>query len=258
MTEGLKQIDIKMPKQRHNSKPVELLNQIKMSNKEGIYLLIDFHPFLDDPVHVRLLKDIALMKGESLQRIVLISHEIELPEELQRYSARFELSMPDHSQIEKGISVGQNDGGTSSRMLGKMLTWMPENKERVFIVATANDIEMLPPELIRKGRLDEIFFVDLPDSKTREIIFIIHLVKREQDPKCFNIASLVEKSDGFSGSEIEQAIVSSFYASFAQKTALSDSFLIEELAKTSPLFIVMTEKIESLRFWAQSRIVIAN
>ena len=338
VTEGLKRIDVDMPAQRHNSKPVELLNQIKMSRHEGIYLLLDFHPFLDDPLHVRLMKDIALMKGDAFHHVVLISHEIELPEELERYSARFELSMPDHSQIEmmvrsgvkswsrknkdlrivvdkkffnqfveslvglpiddarrlikgaieddgvlnesdlgnimqakfdlldqggvlsfeydtakfadvggleglkewlqfrreifsgeiqdsgldapkgimllgvqgcgkslaakavagswgvpllrfdfgslyskfygeseknlreslkmaelmspcvlwideieKGISVGDNDGGTSSRMLGTILTWMSENKEKVFIVATANDIEALPPELIRKG-----------------------------------------------------------------------------------------------------------
>ncbi len=106
VTEGLKRLDVDMPAQRHNSKPVELLNQIKMSRHEGIYLLLDFHPFLDDPLHVRLMKDIALMKGDAFHHVVLISHEIELPEELERYSARFELSMPDRSQIEMMVRSG--------------------------------------------------------------------------------------------------------------------------------------------------------
>ncbi|MFT5425527.1 MAG: AAA+ superfamily predicted ATPase [Gammaproteobacteria bacterium] len=445
VTEGLKRLDVDMPAQRHNSKPIELLTQIKMTRDASIYLLIDFHPFLDDPVHVRLLKDIALLKGESLQHIVLISHEIKLPEELERYSARFELSMPDRSliemmvrseakswatrnkdlrivvekkffnqlveslvglpvddarrlikgaieddgalnysdlsnimqakfnlldqggvlsfeydtakfadvggleglkewlqfrreifngeiqnpgldapkgimllgiqgcgkslaakavagswgvpllrldfgslyskfygeseknlreslkmaelmspcvlwidEIEKGISVGENDGGTSSRMLGTILTWMSENKEKVFIVATANNIEALPPELIRKGRLDEIFFVDLPDSKTRELIFGIHLDKRKQNQDSFNIESLGVKSAGFSGSEIEQAVVSSLYSALAQKIPLNETHLLDELGKTRPLSIVMAEKIESLRSWAEGRTVSAN
>ena len=129
---------------------------------------------------------------------------------------------------------------------------------KVFIVATANDIEALPPELIRKGRLDEIFFVDLPDSKTRGIIFRIHLAKREINPDDFNLETLAEKSPGFSGAEIEQAIVSSLYSALAQKTTLTETHLFEELVKTRPLSIVMAEKIESLRCWAQDRTVSAN
>jgi len=97
---------------------------------------------------------------------------------------------------------------------------------KVFIVATANDIEALPPELIRKGRLNEIFFVDLPDSKTRGIIFGIHLDKREINPDDFNLETLAEKSHGFSGAEIEQAIVSSLYSALAQKTTLTETHLI--------------------------------
>ena len=445
VTEGLKRLDVEMPAQRHNSKPIDLLTQIKSTKHDGIYLLLDFHPFLDDPVHVRLLKDIALMQADVFHHIVLISHEIELPEELVRYCARFELSMPDPSQIEmmvrseakrwasinpgvrivvdkkflnqmveslvglpvddarrlikgaiaddgalsqsdlsiimqakfklldqggvlsfeydtakfadvggleglkqwlqfrreifsgeiqnpgldtpkgimllgvqgcgkslaaksvagtwgvpllrldfgslyskfygeseknlreslemaelmspcvlwmdeieKGISVGENDGGTSSRMLGTVLTWMAENKEKVFIVATANNIEALPPELVRKGRLDEIFFVDLPDSQTRGTIFEIHLAKRELKPVNFNIETLAENSVGFSGAEIEQAIVSSLYSALAQKIELNESHLLEELSRTRPLSIVMAEKIESLRAWAENRTVSAN
>jgi SpoVK/Ycf46/Vps4 family AAA+-type ATPase len=161
-------------------------------------------------------------------------------------------------EIEKGISVGENDGGTSSRMLGTILTWMSENKEKVFIVATANNIEALPPELIRKGRLDEIFFVDLPDSKTRELIFGIHLDKRKQNQDSFNIESLGVKSAGFSGSEIEQAVVSSLYSVLAQKIPLNETHLLDELGKTRPLSIVMAEKIESLRSWEEGRTVSAN
>ena len=161
-------------------------------------------------------------------------------------------------EIEKGISVGENDGGTSRRMLGTILTWMAENKEKVFIVATANDIGALPPELIRKGRLDEIFFVDLPDSETRKIIFRIHLGKRKLNPDDFNVELLAEKSPGFSGSEIEQAVVSSLYSSLAKKTALNESHLLDELAKTRPLSVAMEEKIESLRSWAKNRTVSAN
>ena len=479
VTEGLKRLDVDMPAQRHNRKPVELLTQIKITRHEGIYLLLDFHPFLEDPLHIRLMKDIALRQGNSSQHIVLISHDIELPEELERFSARFELSMPDRSQIEmmvrseakrwskrnadlrivvdkkflnqmvesliglpiddarrlikgaieddgalnesdlsnimqakfklhdvakirfiqctiifnsalnesdlsnimqakfklldqggvlsfeydtakfadvgglgslkkwlqirkgifsdeiqnpgldapkgimllgvqgcgkslaaravagtwgvpllrldfgslyskyygeseknlreslkmaelmspcvlwideieKGISVGENDGGTSRRMLGTILTWMAENKEKVFIVATANDIGALPPELIRKGRLDEIFFVDLPDSETRKIIFRIHLGKRKLNPDDFNVELLAEKSPGFSGSEIEQAVVSSLYSSLAKKTALNELHLLDELAKTRPLSVVMEEKIESLRSWAKNRTVSAH
>ena len=133
-----------------------------------------------------------------------------------------------------------------------------EDKEKVFIVATANDIEALPTELIRKGRLDEIFFVDLPDSKTRQIIFNIHLNKRNQNGNDFNIKLLAEKSAGFSGSEIEQAVVSSLYSALAKKTALKESHILDELDRTRPLSVVMAEKIDSLRSWALNRTVSAN
>jgi len=161
-------------------------------------------------------------------------------------------------EIEKGISVADNDGGTSARILGTLLTWMAENKASVFIVATANDIESLPPELIRKGRLDEIFFVDLPDDETRKLIFSIHLKKREQDMSSFNLDKLVEHSSGFSGSEIEQAVVSALYTAHAQKSQLTDKIIIEELSRTRPLSVVMAERINNLRVWARDRTVLAN
>ena len=445
VTEGLKRLDIDKPAQLHNRKPIELLTQIKMTSDPGIYVLIDFHPYIDDPMHTRLLKDITLMHVDVPHKIVMVSHELKIPEELDRSCARFNLSLPDRSQlevmirheakiwsmknnnlritaekkiidqlienllglpqddakrlirnaiqddnvldesdlkevmqvkfkllnlggilsfefdtarfadvgglkklkkwldvrkdvftgeltsaglespkgimllgvqgcgkslaakavagawgipllrmdfgslynkyygeteknlreslktaeimspcvlwideIEKGISVADNDGGTSARILGTLLTWMAENKASVFIVATANDIESLPPELIRKGRLDEIFFVDLPDDETRKLIFSIHLKKREQDMSSFNFDKLVEHSSGFSVSEIEQAVVSALYTAHAQKSQLTDKIIIEELSRTRSLSVVMAERINNLRVWARDRTVLAN
>jgi SpoVK/Ycf46/Vps4 family AAA+-type ATPase len=132
---------------------------------------------------------------------------------------------------------------------------MAERKSRVFLVATANDITRLPPELIRKGRMDEIFFVDLPESKVREQIFAIHLGKRQQNPEGFDLTQLAEASDGFSGAEIEQAVVSALYSAAAQEQPLDNLHLLQELADTSPLSVVMAENLQQLRAWAADRTV---
>ena len=161
-------------------------------------------------------------------------------------------------EIEKGIAAGDYDSGTSRRVLGTLLTWMAERKKPVFMVATSNDISSLPPELIRKGRLDEIFFVDLPDKKTREEILKIHLTKRSLDYKNFDIIRLAEATSGFSGAEIEQIIVSGLYHAEAADQPLSSKHFMEEIARTSPLSIVMAEKISELREWATGRTVLAN
>ncbi|MCG8668910.1 MAG: AAA family ATPase [Pseudomonadales bacterium] len=161
-------------------------------------------------------------------------------------------------EIEKGISVEENDNGTSKRLLGTLLTWMAERTTSVFIVATSNDISRLPPELVRKGRLDEIFFVDLPDFEVRELIFEIHLKKRFVDPEKFDIERLALAADGFSGAEIEQAIVAGLYASHAQETELDTLHILDEISNTSPLSVVMAEKIRQLRAWADERTVSAN
>ena len=116
----------------------------------------------------------------------------------------------------------------------------------------------MPPELLRKGRLDEIFFVDLPNQETREIIFNIHIEKREQDAKKFDIRQLAEKSDGFSGAEIEQAIVSALYRAHAAGQKLSDMHIIDEIEKTRPLSVVMAEQVQALREWAMDRTVLAD
>ncbi|MCG7996830.1 MAG: AAA family ATPase [Candidatus Thiodiazotropha taylori] len=159
-------------------------------------------------------------------------------------------------EIEKGLSTDV-DGGPSTRILGTLLTWMAERSSRVFLVATANDIEKLPPELLRKGRFDEIFFVDLPDQEVREAIFHIHLSMRDQEPRGFDLVKLTEASEGFSGAEIEQAIVSALYSSYASKQSLDTAHILSEIEQTRPLSVLMAEKIDYLRDWASSRTVTA-
>lgn len=439
VTEGLQRLDLNFEAQKFSSKPGDVLGNIKAGANTGIFLLLDFHPYLDDPMHVRLLKDIALVHDRTHQTIVLISHDIEIPPELKNFSARVELDLPDESslkkivketakswqvsyrkkvtadeksldllvknlagltfsearrvahtaifddgaitqddlpqvmkakysllnkegmlyfeldteqfsnvggfsrlktwlrqrqpafegklqgldkpkgllllgvqgcgkslaakavagvlgipllrlefaalfnkyhgeternlreslkaaevmapcvlwidELEKGISVGDNDGGTSRRVLGTFLTWMAEKNSAVFIVATANEIDSLPPELVRKGRFDEIFFVDLPDKNTREIIFGIHLHRRNYDESIFDLSRLADATEGFSGAEIEQSVVSAIYAAHAQQTDLNNNHLMQEIKQTKPLSIVMSERIHALRTWAQDRTV---
>jgi SpoVK/Ycf46/Vps4 family AAA+-type ATPase len=160
-------------------------------------------------------------------------------------------------EIEKGISLEDNDGGTSRRILSTLLTWMAERKSAIFMVATANDIESLPPELMRKGRFDEIFFVDLPDAETRKVIFSIHLKKRGLDPDNFDFTKLLPASEGFSGSEIEQAIVSGLYSCVGGAGVLTTELLLNALRATKPLSVVMAEQIRALRDWAHERTVLA-
>lgn len=161
-------------------------------------------------------------------------------------------------EIEKGLGSDSSDNGTSKRILGTLLTWMAERTTSVFLVATSNDISELPPELIRKGRLDEIFFVDLPDAEIRKTIIAIHLKKRHQDPGKFDLDRLAEATEGFSGAEIEQAVVSGLYASVAQVVPLDTLNILQEISDTSPLSVVMGEKLAELRRWAEGRTVVAN
>ncbi|MFI8483371.1 AAA family ATPase [Pseudomonas sp. NPDC078700] len=161
-------------------------------------------------------------------------------------------------EIEKGLASGDNDGGVSQRVLGTLLTWMSERKTPVFIVATANVIERLPPELVRKGRFDEIFFVDLPDSASREDIFSIHLKRRELDPQQFDLKLLASASKGFSGAEIEQLVVSALYAAQARQQSVDLALLLQGVQSTSPLSVVMAEHLTALRNWAKDRAVAAN
>jgi SpoVK/Ycf46/Vps4 family AAA+-type ATPase len=160
-------------------------------------------------------------------------------------------------EIEKGLASGDDatDGGVSRRVLGAFLTWMSERSARVFIVATANDISRLPPELLRKGRFDEIFFVDLPTPAVRAEIFVIHLAKRGLDSKGFDIDALVAASDGFSGAEIEQAVIAAQYEAHAVDRPLDTAMLVDGLRGTRPLSVVRAEEIDALRRWAAERTV---
>lgn len=156
-------------------------------------------------------------------------------------------------EIEKSIAGENESTGTTQRVLGTFLTWLAEKKQTVFVVATANNVDSLPPELMRKGRFDEIFFVDLPCPETRQEIFRVHLRQRDLDTSTFDIARLANQADGFSGAEIEQAVVSAMYTAHAQKHELSDFHLISELRGTYPLSTTMSEKIHALRAWAKDR-----
>ena len=161
-------------------------------------------------------------------------------------------------EIEKGLSTSSSDDGTSQRILGTLLTWMAERASSVFVVATSNDVSQLPPELMRKGRMDEIFFVDLPDAAIREEIYAIHLKKRNFDPAKFRLGELAALSDGFSGAEIEQSVVAARYGASAQRKPLTTEHIIENIENTYPMSVVMAEKISQLRRWAADRTVSAN
>jgi SpoVK/Ycf46/Vps4 family AAA+-type ATPase len=158
-------------------------------------------------------------------------------------------------EVEKGLSTDREDDGLSRRVLGTLLTWLSERRKPVFVVATANDISSLPPEMVRKGRFDEIFFVDLPASENRKDIFIIHLQKRGFDAAGFKLDELAQVADGFSGSEIEQAVVSAMYVAHAAGGDLTHEGLLAEINQTRPLSVVMAEKINELRQWAHGRTV---
>lgn len=441
ITDGLQRLDLELEAQRHNAQPEDVLRHIRAVAKPGVYALLDFHPFLSEPVNVRLLKDIAL-SGSGLT-VLLIGHRIEIPHELVSFAARFVLRLPGPDErraivvrcaaeyaeetgraakvdsaalallvqnlaglthadterlarnairddgaitatdlapvmkakyqllsrggvlsfeydtarlsdlagfrslkhwleqrasafgptppagldppkgilllgvqgcgkslaakttagafglpllrldfgalynkyhgeternlreslrtaevlspcvlwldeIEKGLATGNDDSGTARRVLGGLLTWMAERRAHVFLVATANDVSELAPELVRKGRFDEIFFVDLPPPPSRAEIFALHLRKRGLAPERMRLADLVTLTDGFSGAEIEQAIVSSLYAAHAVGHPPDHDHLAAELRKTRPLSVVMAERVTALRDWASGRTVLAE
>jgi hypothetical protein len=176
LTDGLRRAEMKSVAQRSLADPPEVLRHVKAASHSGFYLLLDFHPFLEDPLLVRLLKEIAQGLAELPRRLILISHALSTPPELRHLSARFDLRLPDRNRL---------------------LT--------------------LIRELVRKGRLDEIFFVDLPDAEVRREIFRIHLRRRDLDPNRFDLDRLAEASDGFTGAGIEQAVVSALYAARANQ-----------------------------------------
>ena len=444
VTDGLQRLDIDIEPQRHNSEATEVLRHIRAVRNPGIYALLDLHPYLSDPVNVRLLKDIATVAPQRAVTLVLISHHVKLPAELAHHSAKFELRLPDASvrralvqklideyhartpgrtvsidptafdllinnlsgltyadverlarnavfsdgavtthdlpgvmqakyqllnrdgilsfehdtanfadiagfrnlkvwlrqrkaafsgqrpehldppkgilllgvqgcgkslaakaaagslglpllrmdvgalynkyhgeternirealrsadlmgpcvlwidEIEKGFATSEDDHGTSRRVLATLLTWMAERDSEVLIVATANDVRQLPPELVRKGRFDEIFFVDLPGPSERADILQIHLRQRGIDTPESMLPALVAATDGFSGAEIEQGVVSALYAAHALEQAVQAAHLLAEYRRTRPLSVLMAEHIGALRAWAEGRTVPSN
>jgi SpoVK/Ycf46/Vps4 family AAA+-type ATPase len=164
-------------------------------------------------------------------------------------------------EIEKAFASATSrsvDGGLSQRMFGTLLTWMQERAGGVFTIATANDIEALPPELLRKGRFDEIFFVDLPTLDARAQIFSIHLRKRGRSPEAFDLAALAAASEGYSGAEIEQAVIAALHTAFAAGQALATEHMRKALESSPPISVTMRERIEELRNWAHGRCVPAD
>ncbi|HVE83515.1 MAG TPA: AAA family ATPase, partial [Myxococcales bacterium] len=161
-------------------------------------------------------------------------------------------------EVEKGLSgAGGNhgalDGGVTARVFGTFLTWLQEKKAPVFVVATANRIDGLPPELLRKGRFDEIFFVDLPGAPERREIFRIHLLRRRREPAGFDLQGLAERAESFSGAEIEQAVVSGLYDAFSEGVQLEQRHLETAIGETFPIATTMREEISRLREWARHR-----
>jgi ATP-dependent 26S proteasome regulatory subunit len=148
---------------------------------------------------------------------------------------------------------GDSDGGTSSRIFGSFLTWMQEKTSPIFVMATANRVERLPGEFLRKGRFDEIFFVDLPTQSEREAVFSIHLSKRKRDLERFDLSQLAKVADGFSGAEIEQALIAAMYDAFAQNREFTQLDIIAAIKATLPLSRTMTEQVTALRDWARQR-----
>ncbi len=164
-------------------------------------------------------------------------------------------------EIEKAFvssRSNESDGGVSKRLIGMLLVWMQEHASRVFLVATANSVQELPPEIMRKGRVDEIFFVDLPSLSARAEIFRLHLARRGEDPARYDLPGLARAASGFSGAEIEQAVVSALYEARAGKFPLDSAGVLVALRSTRPLSVTRAEQIDALRRWAAGRCVPAG
>jgi vesicle-fusing ATPase len=160
-------------------------------------------------------------------------------------------------EIESGISDKHGEG-SSSRILGFFLTWMQEHESEIFIAATANRIDLLPAELLRRGRFDQIFFIDLPTRVEREEIFSIHLKGKGNDPQDFNIPQLAQITKGWTGSEIEQVIISGMYEAFNENRKLTEDDLFVIFGNSVPLSITMEEQIKKIKSWAHNRAVPAT
>jgi ATPase family associated with various cellular activities (AAA)/AAA+ lid domain len=157
-----------------------------------------------------------------------------------------------------GADSASVDAGVSSRILAAFLSWMQDRKAPVFVAATCNNVTVLPPELIRKGRFDELFFVDLPNQAERKQIFAIHLARRKRNPAEFDLDRIADSSKGYSGAEIEAAVQTALYAAYSSKQSVNTQSLLDALKATVPLSITRSEEIEELRAWARKRAVPAS
>jgi SpoVK/Ycf46/Vps4 family AAA+-type ATPase len=156
-------------------------------------------------------------------------------------------------EIEKafGGQGGGSDSGTSSRVFGSIITWMQEKKTPCFVVATANEIGSLPPEFLRRGRFDEVFFLDLPTNQERKEIFAVHIRKRKRDPAIFDLDALAQAARGYVGAEIEQAIIDAMYTGFNNKREFTTQDILLALHRQIPLSVSQKEKVEDLRRWVK-------
>ncbi len=247
-----------------------------VQRRRAVFLSPEATPMLDPPRGVLLLgvqgcgkslaaKAIAGGFGVPLVRLdfgtLYNKYQGETEKNLREALASTELLAPCVlwiDEIEKGLAGGGDDGGVSRRVLGYLLTWMAERKAKVFMVATANAVHELPAELLRKGRFDEIFFVDLPQASVRSEIFAMHLACRKLDPASFDLGALAAASDGYSGAEIEQTIVSALYDAAGNGTPPDQPALLHALQQTRPLSLLMREQVEALRAWARERCVAAD
>jgi len=187
-----------------------------------------------------------------------------LPEEVMRKAIKTSEAMAPCvlwiDEIEAGIANQQQKaaGGSESRVLAQFLTWMQEKTAAVFVGATANEVEVLPPEILRKGRFDELFFVGLPDKEERKQILTIHMKKRNVDPSKFDMDYLAESTQGFNGAEIEQGVISGVYESMSSNADLSEHTLANALRNIIPLSQTMRERIEKIENWARDRAMKAS
>ena len=160
-------------------------------------------------------------------------------------------------ELEKGLSgLGSSnvsDGGTTARVIATFLTWMQEKKHAIFVIATCNDISALPPELLRKGRFDEIFFVDLPTHAERRAIFEIHISRRKRDPRHHDLDALATATRGYSGAEIEGAVVAGMFGAFEAQHELTTEDILQACRETVPLSVIVEDKIVALRQWGRLR-----
>ena len=281
VTDGLTRLDVPPePRPWYDSDVVAVLRNIRDSRLAATYVLLDLHPYLTDPVVVRLLKDVATAPLPSRNTIVLVSPQVDVPDDLDHITLRFPVAFPDRAEreaivdgvlaaealapcvvwvdeIEKGIATGgtEGDSGASRRLLGTFLTWLAEHRAPVFVVATANDITALPPELIRKGRFDEIFFLDLPDEPTRAQIVTIHARVHGLALAPDEAVALAAAAPQFSGAELEAAVVAATYGAYARGTVLAAADVLAEIRATRPLATVVDGRIGQLRAWAAPRTI---